>query len=65
MTDTKLLAVELLAVADALRHSYEHTKFLLRTEHPVSGYREAWRILADAPGVADALEMIADRLESK
>ncbi len=65
MTDTRLLAVELLAVADALRHSYEQMKFLLRTEQPVRGYQEAGRILAEAPGVADAFEVIADRLESK
>jgi hypothetical protein len=59
------LTQEMRQTADALRHSYEQMKFLLRTQHPVSGYQETWRILADAPGVADALDVIAGRLEPK
>ncbi len=59
------LTQEMRQTADALRHSYEQMKLLLRTEHPVSSYQETWRILAEAPGVADALEVIAGRLETK
>ncbi len=65
LTKAHPLSLEMRQTADALRHSYEQMKFLFRIEHPVSGYQEAWRILAQAPEVADALEVIAGRLESK
>jgi hypothetical protein len=59
------LSSEFRATADALRQIVGQVKFLRRHDHPVSGYQEVWQILAEAPELAEALDVMARRLSGR
>ena len=60
---TRAFPVEMLAVADALRHVQRQIAFLVYAENDrVAGHAETQTILADAIDMADALERLAERL---
>jgi hypothetical protein len=59
-------ALELLAVADALRHCHGQVAFLVHAGSPaVAGQAETVTIMSHALNVAEALEMLAQRITTE
>jgi hypothetical protein len=66
MQPTSRFALELLAVADALRHCRGQVAFLIHADRDaLAGRPEIVTVLSHALNVADALETLAQRLATE